>query len=157
MRAIVLAAGLAALGGQANALSCMAPDAALAFQHYAAAEATYVVLLGRFDFVAPPYVEPQDINVPSTQSVVAQFEGQGLGETGFGLTAPRAVTLQTSCLGPWCGGFPSSDAEVLVFVEQTDAGYVLTLGPCGGEVFDPSVAPIVAACMRGERCEGALR
>lgn len=148
---------LAALGvvlaGQASALSCLRPDAADTFQRVAAAEERYVVLLGTFDFVAPPAPEVTDINSPAPQSVVATFEGQGLAATRFGRVAPLQVTIETSCAGPWCGGFPAAGENVLAFVEQTDDGYVLTMGPCGGSVFAPRVAPVVAACMRGETCE----
>lgn len=135
---------------QAAALSCLRPDPASAFQNAAAAEARYVVLLGQFDFDAPP--EQPFSNDAQGQETVATFRGQGLGPTAFGPTPERSVTLRTSCAGPWCGNFPTPGQDVLAFVQQTDDGYLLTIGACGGAIFDPSTAPVVEACMRGEDC-----
>lgn len=143
------------MAGQAAALSCRQPDAAETFKRLAASEDRYSVLLGTFDFTAPP--QQSVSNDAQPQRVVAEFSGQGLAANGFGPIAPTSVTLQTSCAGPWCGGFPRSGSQFLVFVAVTDAGYVATLGPCGGTVFDATFAPIVEACMRGETCEGAAR
>jgi len=146
-----LALGATLIASQAAALSCMQPDPARTFQQVAAAEERYVVFLGTFDFAAPP-VQRGRLNA-QPQQVTATFQGQGLGAGGFAPTAPVSITLQTSCSGPWCGNFPTRGAEVLTFVEQTDAGYVLTLDACGGLLFDPSAAPIVESCIRGEGCE----
>jgi hypothetical protein len=142
------------LGTQASALSCLRPDVARTFQQIAAAEERYVVLLGEFEFRAPP--EQSISNDAQGQQVVAQFTGSSLGAAGFVDTAPIELTLQTSCAGPWCGGFPAPETEVLAFVEQTPQGYVLSLGACGGTVFPARTASTVEACMRGERCESGL-
>ena len=139
------------LGTQASALSCLRPDVARTFQEVAAAEESYVVLLGEFEFRAPPR-QPVS-NDAQPQQVIAQFTGSALGGSGFVDTAPLELTLETTCAGPWCGGFPQPETEVLGFVELTPRGYVLSLGPCGGAVFSAVTAPIVEACMRGERCQ----
>lgn len=137
--------------GPAQALSCMRPDAARAFQEYAAADETYSVLMGTFDFTAPP---PQEFSNDAVgQSVTARFTGQGLAADGFGRVAPMDVTLETLCFGPWCGGFPRSGENVLAFVEHTPDGYVARLGPCGGTLFDVQTASVVASCMRGNTCD----
>ena len=137
---------------QAVALSCIQPDVARTFQNVAEAEESFVVLLGEFDFVVPP--RQRVIIGAQPQQATATFTGQGLGARGFAKTEPKTILLQTSCAGSWCGGFPTPGTEVLSFVELTDEGYVLTLGACGGSVFDPQSAPIVEACMRGDACEG---
>jgi len=126
------------------------PDVARTFQQVAAAEERYMVLLGEFDFRAPPQ-QPVS-NDAQSQQITAQFTGSSLGRSGFVDTAPIEVTLMTSCAGPWCGGFPTPETEVLAFVELTSRGYELSLGACGGAVFDARTAAIVEACMRGERC-----
>lgn len=136
---------------QAAALSCIQPDAARMFQDVAAAEESYVVLLGQFDFTPPP--KQAVSNDAQSQQVVATFEGQGLGAGGFVATTPKTVVLQTSCAGAWCGWFPTPGADVVAFVELTQDGYLLSLGACGGSVFEAETAPIVEACMRGETCE----
>lgn len=150
MKTVILAASLVALSSQASALSCLRPDVARTFQQIAAAEERYVVLLGEFEFVAPP--DQPVSNDAQSQQVVAQFSGSALGAAGFVDTAPIDVKLQTSCAGPWCGGFPAPQTDVLAFVELNPQGYVLSLGACGGTVFAAETAPIVAACMRGEAC-----
>jgi len=136
---------------QTAALSCIQPDVARTFLNVAEAEESYVVLLGQFDFVAPPK-QPVSNNAQS-QQVMATFEGQGLGAEGFVATQPKSVQLQTGCAGAWCGWFPTPGEDVLAFVALTDDGYILTLGACGGSVFGVESAPIVEACMRGETCE----
>ncbi|MBU2992463.1 hypothetical protein Q4555_08865 [Octadecabacter sp. 1_MG-2023] len=147
---LTLAATAALVATQSTALSCMPPDVAQTFQWASEAEESYAVLLGKFSFDAPPQ-QPVS-NDAQPQEVVASFTGQGLAENGFAPTTPTTVTLRTSCAGPWCGGFPNPDSEMLAFVALTDDGYLLTMGPCGGSTFGVDAAPIVEACMRGEVC-----
>jgi len=149
-RLMSVAAAAVVCASQAAALSCIQPDAARAFQNAAEAEESYVVLLGQFDFIAPPK-QPVS-NDAQPQQVLATFEGQGLGADGFVATQPKSVQLETACAGAWCGGFPTPGADVVAFVELTQDGYLLSLGACGGSVFEAETAPIVEACMRGEAC-----
>jgi len=139
---------------QTAALSCMRPDIADVFQNLDAAEGTYSVFMGSFEFV-PPKMQPVS-NDAQPQDVNAVFSGQGLGQNGFGPINPVSVKMQTNCAGPWCGGFPTPGVDVLAFVEHTPQGYLLHLGPCGGTVFDTTAAPIVEACMRGEACSPVI-
>ena len=135
---------------QAAALSCMRPDVADVFQNLNAADETYSVLMGSFEYVPPP---PQPVsNDAEPERAPAIFTGHGLGSDGFGQIEPVSVILQTSCSGPWCGGFPMPGSDVLAFVEHTAQGYILNLGSCGGSVFDAALKPVVEACMRGDDC-----
>jgi len=150
-RLSTLALTLMLSASQASALSCMRPDVADTFKRIEAADARFVVLLGSFEF--PPQPRQPVSNEAQPQQVQATFTGKGLGLDGFAPAADLSVTLATSCSGPWCGTFPTPGRDALVFVEQTEAGYLLRLGACGGMMFGPEIAPIVEACMRGEGCE----
>lgn len=140
---------------QADALSCISPDVARTFNQVSAADETYVVLLGSFEF-EPPKTPRRNINNPAEVRVTSVFRGQFLGAEGFGDAAPQDVTLHFSCMGPWCGSLPDSGETILGFVERTSQGFVFDIDPCYSKAFvSPSPVDIarVEACMRGEDCE----
>ena len=156
MKSILIAATLAVVfATQAAALSCLRPDVADTFNRAAAAEESYVVLLGSFDFVMPQQPST-DINAPQTLRAQARFDGQFLSSAAFVPAPPLTVGIEFTCAGPWCGSLPTDGSEVLAFVVQSDDGYALNVGPCGGTAFVAPVAADIArveACMRGEACE----
>lgn len=158
MKSIFVGATLAMLmASQAQALSCMRPDVARAFDWASQAEESYVVLLGRLDFEAPATRRGRP-NDPQDLHVAARFTGQSLGVSGFSATAPLDVSLAFTCAGPWCGSMTPSRGDVLAFVERSADGYVLNVGPCGGTTFErPTHAQIqqVESCMRGQACTAA--
>lgn len=154
-------AALIVSASEASALSCLRPDVARTFSEVAASEDIFVVLLGEFAFDTPPSTETGDINAPRGVSFPARFVGQALGAEGFGGAVALDMTVALTCAGPWCGQMAPQGTPTVAFAEQTDAGYVLNVGPCGGRAFpepEPEDIARIEACMRGEGCdEGALR
>lgn len=155
MKHLAFALLIGALAGPANALSCMRPDVARAFQWASGSEDTYVGLLGSFDFAPPPAqgrgndMTPQDTRIP------ARFSGQGLSAGGFGPTGLTDVTLVLECYGPWCGSLTPGE-RVLAFARRTDNGYEVSVDPCYSTVFPnptPQDVSRVETCMQGGRCE----
>ena len=138
------------------ALSCLRPDVADSFERAAQAEAAYVIMLGTFSFGAVPPSRTENINIPREVSVRSEFKGEYLTSNGFQSAPPLAVDIAFDCVASWCGQMASDGAQVLAFVLQTDAGYTLNVGPCGGQAFrEPSSAQIeqVLSCMNGDSCE----
>ncbi|MBZ8118128.1 hypothetical protein KUD11_05655 [Roseovarius sp. LXJ103] len=151
-----LAAAFIALAGQAAALSCMAPDVAATYLRADAAQGAYVVVNGKiiFDEKRLPATDWENQRDTPTQTPIpAQMVGKSLGPGGFETPFDRAITLNVLCTGPWCAG-ARSGAAVLAFVERSEAGYTVTLGPCGGDVFAPTpeVLSTVQRCFEGGAC-----
>lgn len=155
-RMITIAATAIICASQVSALSCMRPDVARTFQWAAEADEAYVALFGSFAFDAPAPVPSADINFPIEHTMDAVFTGQTLGATQFQDNAPLDVTITFDCLGPWCGSLPDDGTPMLAFVQQTEDGYALIVGPCFDTAFvspTPEDVARVEACMRGEACE----
>lgn len=152
----VLSAAITLIASEAVALSCLAPDVARSFERAAQAEERYLIMLGTFEFGEVPSSDTGDINNPREVSVRSEFQGQYLTENGFQAAPPLAVEIAFTCAAAWCGGMASDGAQVLAFVEQTNAGYTLNVGPCGGQAFrEPNATQIeqVLSCMSGDICE----
>ncbi|WP_163848654.1 hypothetical protein [Pseudooceanicola aestuarii] len=150
----ILALSLAAtlLAGQAQALSCMRPDAARSYTRAAEAAEPYVVLLGTLTHQSGPLPE-RDLSDPDPEerSFAARFEGHALAKRGFSTRFATPLTLELTCAGPWCAGLPEQEGEVLAFVEQRAEGYHLRLDPCGGTLFpDPEASTV----RQVTRCHG---
>ncbi|MGI3163805.1 hypothetical protein [Pseudooceanicola sp. 200-1SW] len=158
MRAALLSVPILALATQASALSCLPPDAVASYLRADQAAETYVVLLGDFRFDAPSLPEPDLSNpTPEEHRFPARFEGQALGPEGFTGSYALEMEVTLTCAGPWCAGVPA-DGAGLAFVEMTETGYDLRLGPCGGQYFatpDPAVTDRIAACHAGDEACGA--
>lgn len=151
---------IALLGSQAAALSCLQPDVAHTFDRAAQADEQYLILMGTFSFGDVPSSDTGNINNPRDVSVGSEFVGEYLTLEGFQAAPPLAVDIDFTCTAAWCGSMASDGATVLAFVEQTDAGYTLEVGPCGAHTFrDPTFAQVnqVLSCMKGERCEPLAR
>lgn len=151
-----LAAVFMLMAGPALALSCMAPDVAETYLRADAAEEAYVVVDGRiiFDESRLPITDWENQqDTPAQTQIPAQMIGKSLGTGGFKARFEREITLNVLCAGPWCAG-ARSGAPVLAFVERSEAGYTLTLGPCGGDVFTPTpeVLDTVRQCFEGGPC-----
>ncbi len=145
---LVLSALALSVATQASALSCLRPDVVRSYNNAAAADVSFAILLGEFDFSAPA-----ENNAEQGQQVTAQFSGQAMTAQGFDAINPMVVDLLTTCSGSWCGHFPAPGTEVLAFAQQTQNGFILSLGACGGSVFGADEAPIVEACVLGQKCE----
>ena len=140
---------------QAAALSCLKPSVGRTFAQANAAEATYVVVEGRLtldDRRVPKSLEG-GAEPPKLTEVPAHLTGRSLSVAGFRTPFERDITLEISCLGPWCGSV-ANGTEVLAFLRHGKAGYVLEVEPCGGYVFDnlPEQRRRVRDCLRGDAC-----
>ena len=86
----------------------------------------------------------------------AQFSGQTLSRAGFNVPVSLDVSIALVCFGPWCGGGPGPE-EQLVFMRQgDDGGMIFASNPCGTWAFpNPSDQQKVqiGACARKESCE----
>ena len=141
------------LASQAQALSCLRPDVARTFNWVAAAEESFVVLLGEFSFATGP-LKRRAIQDPQSAEYQASFSGSYLGAEGFQPGPPLDLTMNFMCVGPWCGSLSEDEGPILAFVEQTPDGYVLNVDPCFSTAFYPTATDIarVEACIRGEGC-----
>ncbi len=120
------------IAGQADALSCMAPDIVQSYKDHAEAAEAYVVVRGKFRFTPP---KPQKLgNDAKEQTIKARFEGVALSSKTFDTSFSRPLTITFGCAGPWCGGV-TPDIEAIAFVQQTDSGLHLDEGPCPWRVF----------------------
>ncbi|MGJ8545945.1 MAG: hypothetical protein ACSHWZ_10920 [Sulfitobacter sp.] len=145
---------LVLMPAQLLALSCVRPSAVRSFQEAQASVDSYVVVKGYLNFNAKDMPTPETIN---PAPVAARLRGSALGAGGFALPFDQQVTLSLACFGPWCATAPAR-TEVLAFLRRAEAGYVLDLNPCGGNLFaqpSPEMLREVAACGRGETCESA--
>ena len=131
-------AGLAfsMLPGKGIALSCLQPDIVQSYTRAAEANEAYVVVKGKFRFVAPPR-QPVD-NDAQDQDISARFEGVALGRDGFSISYSRPIRIRLACAGPWCG-WVQPDTQAIAFVEMNESELLLVEGPCPGQIFyDPS-------------------
>ena len=160
IRLAIIALVLAA--SQAHALSCMRPDVATSFQRFAASEKSYVVLLGQFNFDKSLLPKAPDDNPNDTRPntfIPATFAGKSLSRAGFVNDFTTQLTVNATCLGPWCSGM-SSDVNTVAFVEKRGSDYTLTISPCGGAAFakpSPQDLKVLTRCLQGKTCEPALK
>lgn len=155
MKPFLLAAALATLGAQAQALSCMRPDPLMTFQQLADAPETYFVLYGQLSFNEadlPPAVMEKQMHTP--EPIPARFIGHGLSPDGFTIDYVADLMLQIGCAGPWCGA-AQSGVDAVYFVEATDPPLTIHAGPCGGRIFEEPTQAVLDAltiCMQGGAC-----
>lgn len=154
----MLAAVIWAMGaGPALALSCLAPAVERSYQRFDAAEELYVVVHGRLtlDEKQMPKGMTQDPPPPERTLIAAHLRGASLRASGFDLPFEHDLTLEVTCLGPWCGGARNGET-VLAFVRKDADGYILNVSPCGGSIFErPRAETLRAAqqCLNGGACE----
>ena len=144
-----LAAALALVAGQAQALSCPAPDPVNTFNMANASDLPYIALAGRITVTGPV---PSEMTGPLT--LPARLTGYGLAEEGFTAAFDEEISLNVTCAGPFCGFLPGTE-PVLVFARVDEGAPVVDLAPCGEWVFpapDAALTETLAACLRGEAC-----
>lgn len=117
--------------GPATALSCLRPDAVRLFQQARDAEAAYYIVRGRVSLLEAP-------NLPERGSTTAAFtrsriDGKALTASGFRAPFSGNVTIEVTCVGPWCGGLDGLDGELIMAIEANGDKLVLRIGPCGGD------------------------
>ena len=153
---------LIAVATQAQALKCPEPSVASSFRQAMSSPENYVILRGKFDFDAtllPGGPDARgDPNLPAPAALPARFVGQSLVEDGFTNDLDIPVTLQPSCLGPWCGTMTPGQ-DVMAFATTDGRGTVtLELNPCGKWTFADPAQPMLdemLACMTGGTCTDA--
>jgi len=141
---------------QAMALSCVRPSVERSYGYAEASDVAHVVVEGvlKFDANALPKRDLSDNDVKTAQ-LEAKLTGTSMSKAGFLAHFAHDITLSLECAGPWCAT-AESGAEILAFVERSDAGYTLRLGPCGGTAFFDPTAEMKAkalACFRGQSCK----
>ncbi|MCK0096091.1 hypothetical protein MWU60_10965 [Yoonia sp. F2084L] len=155
MKSLLLAAALATVSAQAQALSCMRPDPIRTFQQVAAAPESYYVLYGqlRFDEADLP-VRDLSQQLRNPEPITARFEGKGLTRQGFTSDYQSDVMLQIDCASIWCGG-ARSGVDAVYFVRVTEPLVTMYATPCGDMIFEePSQATLdmLTTCMQGGDC-----
>ncbi len=155
MKPLLLAAALAMISGQANALSCLRPDPIETFKRLAAAPESYFVLYGELTFDEAQLPDGVSMNqMREPDPIPARFEGKGLTRQGFTNDYFSDVNLQIGCAGSWCGS-ARSGGDAIYFVAATDPPVTMQAGACGGMIFeDPSeaVLDMLTTCMQGGPC-----
>ncbi len=162
MLRVCLALLVSVLPLQALALSCLPWQMEDAYADADASSKPFVIVSGTL-FFSPddlPQVDwDRQQDVPPETRIDARMVGTALfpGENAEPFNRP--VTLVVECAGPWCPQL-SADAEYLAFLEQSEAGYVLTVGACGGMAFgtpDADLLDRLRSCLAGGECTGATR
>lgn len=151
----LLATILALVATNADALSCLRPDAVRLFEMVRDAEESYYLVKGRISLL-------ETANAPDPESgkaalTRARVSGHALGQSGFATPFEQEITLQTTCLGIWCGSAEDGTGELIMGLELTATGPVLNVGPCGGDqvTWDPSGEDRLLACYRNGVCKSA--
>ena len=147
MKALLTAAALLA-AGQAQALSCRAPDLMTSYAEAAASDLPYLILTGTLTGL------PATDGIAEATTATGQMTGMGLTPDGFTVLYDGDVVVNVTCAGPWCGGFPGTE-PLLAFVQIDGPVPVLTMGPCGGWTFpapDRDTTDRLAACLGGAAC-----
>tara|TARA_R100001369_G_scaffold17418_3_gene32714 strand:- start:4336 stop:4800 length:465 start_codon:yes stop_codon:yes gene_type:complete len=134
---------------QAQALSCMRPDAATSFDQASASEFPYRVLTGTL--TAPP---ASGTTESKPVSLLGTLTGQGLTADGFTAPFDGNVVLQVTCAGPWCGSAPAS-GPFLAFARIDGETPVIELDACGSWLFpapDQATLDRLTTCMQNGAC-----
>lgn len=159
MRCIILATLVsAALAGEAAALSCLRPTVQSSFRAADAAEARYVMAVGRLRLLPGetiPRTGEGDPNRRQGYTVAARFDGKLADAGGFSTDASFPVTVRVECAAAWCGGVPLD--RMLFFIERREGENLLVEGPCPRFALPatPETIAGAAACLAGEACDPA--
>lgn len=152
---LILAAGVLA-ATEAAALSCMRPDVRRSYAQAEAAQERYSIVRGRLSFDTAQLPQPDLKNQRArTVTIPGRLSGHGLTAQGFAAPFDRAITLEVSCVGAWCGS-ARPGRDVLAFLRRDGAEYALEIGPCPFFLFPaPDTAQIAAvvACQAGGPCD----
>ena len=155
MKALLLAAALATVSGQAHALSCLRPDPIATFKQVAEAPESYFVLYGELTFDEDAL--PAGVSMDMTRApdpIPARFRGNSLSLEGFTNNYFGDVELQIGCAGQWCGS-ARSGIDAIYFVRADNKPVTMQANACGGMIFaEPSQATLdmLTSCVQGGRC-----
>lgn len=152
MKRLAVLTGLCVvLASQAAALSCLKPNIGRTFNFVQESADTFSMALGTVTAKGriPKYVEGKPRYIPS------KFKGVFLGSNGQSKEHEIDITVDAICVVHWCGGFPETDEDMLVFLKKTDVGYRLESNPCGGNYKiapTPKEVRTLQKCMRRGKC-----
>jgi hypothetical protein len=118
-----------------HALSCAPYGLPEILQEVVKSEHGYVAVTGTLTFDTNKLPKPTRDNTagPDLTKIKGNITGKSLSRAGFKNTFSTDLTLEVRCLGPWCAR-AKSNAEVLVFLKQTQNGYTLAVQPCGSHI-----------------------
>ncbi len=156
------ALALALLPAPALALSCMPYFVENAYHDAETSPDAYVIVYGRlsFDPANLPHVdwEHQEDTPPDT-GFAGHMTGSMLTPEGFSMPFDQEIRINIQCFGPWCGRLVPDIAH-LVFLKQTESGFLLETDPCGGFAFpEPSSDMLrsVVSCFHHGPCKPPVR
>ncbi|MFT5785107.1 MAG: hypothetical protein ACI9KK_000452 [Ascidiaceihabitans sp.] len=155
MRIIVLAASLL-IPAQAFALSCVPPSVELSYATATKSTETYLLGTGilTFDQSAVPRSSGGVERPAQITRIPASISGKAFTGAGFDQEFEANFVLVVRCVQSWCPVI-ASDTEHLVFLKETETGYILPVDPCGGAAFPeptPAMLDQVLACFNDGNC-----
>ena len=142
----------------AQALSCLPWGVTDAYLEAAASDDPYLVVAGKLSFdegLLPVTDWERQQETPPLTAIPARLEGKSLTSHGFSQVFGGDLLLEIGCAGPWCAG-AKSGVDYVAFVELRGETGVVTVGPCGGNLFDassPEVTQQVLSCHKGNVCK----
>lgn len=156
MKTALLAVLLACAPVVVAALSCMPHSVEATYQAAQDSAQRYVVVQGQLDFDAGqlPKKRGKLDNDAKTVVLRGRLTGASLSAAGFVTPYAKPVRVTLACFGPWCGAV-TSGAQVLAFVEQGAGGPMVTVTPCGGDLFERPTRQMLRAvqqCFSGGAC-----
>jgi hypothetical protein len=161
MKAMICAAGLAVLAGQASALSCRFGDGAVAYSQAQGSGGPFRAVVGSITWdLANDAIhgggflmeyEGQEFDVD------ARFNGEVLLAGGKRMPIDENIRVQTWCANGDCG-YATDRGEMLTFLHDTDIGTIMLATPCQSYPIGPSEKAIalVQNCVDGGACSGAF-
>jgi hypothetical protein len=160
MYRILTTLGLIGLGTQAFALSCVPPNPASSFNHYQEQPEKHLIGIGTLQPAeALPERQSQLGGAAKDVSVTYNFAGRFLSRRGLGFHKETEVRVTSECLSAWCGQFPDTPQEVMVFVERQGDSLHLALSPCGGSIFPkpfPEQLEALQSCFPAQKCRESV-
>ena len=148
--------GAVMMSQSASALSCAQPNLQWVVKEAKASDKIYHVLAGRI--TSRSQNTRRGGYIPSANGGGFKHGG-GFGQSkdvtrvtfeGVSITASSAgdealtrfpIDVETSCAGPWCGGMPNANQEIIAFVEAREGEPpVLRIGACPKFIF-PATPP----------------
>lgn len=146
------------LSGPALALSCLVPSVERSYAEADAAAERYLVVEGRLTLNARQLPKSGSgtgtRKPPEMTRISSNILGKSMSSAGFVVPFDQDVVLEVACFGPWCGSVRNGD-QVLAFVRRDGGEYLLSITPCGGDVFvnpKPSQLKTALDCHRGADC-----
>lgn len=135
MRSMFLAAGLVALAGQANALSCKFGNGAAGYADAVQNGSNFRAVIGTLDWALPAQDTPMGGLMMDFEgqehNVIARFTGEVMGTAGARTPIDRNIRVRSACINGDCG-YAASGFEMVSFLHDTTDGAVMYSYPCQG-------------------------